>query len=418
MTKVSEKDKENFQKNKEVINIKEFMLLKSGKQDELIEETLNKVYEEKIEINKKYIDKVLNVAFDNKDNEAYLPHSLCVQKDGNKLVFSFKKNNKALVILFLLGFLFISGFATFTGIQLIGSAKMNIDLDGDGIADLNLDLNADGLCEVNCTNNGKTPEYNIDHGTMRTPLFNVKMKDDEKGEYIFNPMNQMDEYGTCKLNCDTNEDGWPEINIDLDGDGVADINIDVDKDGSPDLNIDTNGDGVADINIDEDNDNVCDKNCSYTVTRSGQATSGDGTISADVAALVVTFEAGSDVKVDNLYPDDQPDEGVITKVNDVKFTIENKTSEPLKYSLSWKDVENTFETNNFWTKIVSTNNGYNKDWSAAPKTSTVIMESVEIPAKTIQEYTVSFTLHGTGEEQNIDQGKVFKGKVQVNLLDE
>ena len=418
MKKVNEKNKKEFQRNKETINIKEFMLLKSGKQDELIEETLNKVYEENVEITKKHIDKVLNVAFDNKDNETFLPYNLCVQKDGNKLIFSFKKSNKALVILFLLGFLFISGFATFTGIQLIGSAKMNIDLDGDGIADLNLDLNDDGLCEVNCSNNGKTPEYNIDHGTMRTPLFNVKMKDDEKGEYIFNPMNQKDEADICILNCDTNDDGWPDTNIDLNGDGVVDINVDVDYDGSPDLNIDTNEDGVADLNLDEDNDGTCDKNCSYAVTRGGQATIGAGNASVDVAALIVTFTSGNDVKVDNLYPDDQPDEGVNTKVDDVKFTVENKTNKSLKYSLSWVDVENTFETENFWTKIVSTNNGYNKVWSSAPKTSSVIMESVEIPAQTVQEYTVSFTLHGTGEEQNVDQGKLFKGRVQVNLLDE
>lgn len=130
MNKVNEKNKKEFQRNKETINIKEFMLLKSGEQDKLIEETLNKVYEENVEVTKKHIDKVLNVAFDNKDNETFLPHSLCVQKDGNKLIFSFKKSNKALLILFLLGFLFIAGFATFSGVQLIGKSWMNIDLNG------------------------------------------------------------------------------------------------------------------------------------------------------------------------------------------------------------------------------------------------------------------------------------------------
>ena len=75
MNKVNEKNKKEFQRNKETINIKEFMLLKSGEQDKLIEETLNKVYEENVEVTKKYIDKVLNVAFDNKDNETFLPYS-------------------------------------------------------------------------------------------------------------------------------------------------------------------------------------------------------------------------------------------------------------------------------------------------------------------------------------------------------
>ena len=48
MNKVNEKNKKEFQRNKETINIKEFMLLKSGEQDKLIEETLNKVYEENV----------------------------------------------------------------------------------------------------------------------------------------------------------------------------------------------------------------------------------------------------------------------------------------------------------------------------------------------------------------------------------
>lgn len=97
MTKENNK-KEDFLRNKETINIKEFMLLKSGEQDKLIEETLNNMYENNAEITKKHIEKVLNVAFDNKDNEIYLPHSLCVKKDGNKLLFSFQKRNKALII--------------------------------------------------------------------------------------------------------------------------------------------------------------------------------------------------------------------------------------------------------------------------------------------------------------------------------
>lgn len=420
MTKVSEKDKKEFQRNKEVINIKEFMLLKSGEQDKQIEESLNKVYEEKVEINKKYIDKVLNVAFDNKDNETYLPHSLCVQKDGNKLVFSFKKNNKALVILFLLGFLFISGFATFSGVRLLSASKLNIDINGDGVAELNLDTNDDGVCELNCTDNiaDKKPEYNITYGKLMEAKFNVKVKGEDGTVTIFNPINQKNADGVCILNCDTDDDGWPDINIDLDGDGVADINIDVDNDGSPDLNIDTNGDGVADINLDTNNDGTCDSNCTYVVSRDGQATIGDGTASVDVAALVVTFTAGNDVVVNDLYPDDQNEVGANTKVDDVKFSIENKTTKTLKYKLSWIDVENTFETDNFWSKIESTNNGYSKDWFVAPRENSIIMESVEIPANTIQEYTVSFTLHGTGVEQNEDQGKIFKGRIQVNLLSE
>ena len=37
-------------------------------------------------------------------------------------------------------------------------------------------------------------------------------------------MNQETNSGVCKMNCDTDGDGWPEKNIDLDGDGTCDIN--------------------------------------------------------------------------------------------------------------------------------------------------------------------------------------------------
>ena len=124
MTKEN-KNKE-FLRNKETINIKEFMLQKSGEQDKLITDTLDKIYEGNVEVTKKHLEKVLNVAFDNKDNETYLPHSLCVKKDGNKLIFAFKKKNTALIILFLLGFLFIAGFATFTGVQFLAKEKPKV----------------------------------------------------------------------------------------------------------------------------------------------------------------------------------------------------------------------------------------------------------------------------------------------------
>ncbi len=415
MTKEKEKDKKEFQRNKETINIKEFMLLKSGKQDELIEETLNKIYEENVEINKKYIDKVLNVAFDNKDNETFLPHSLCVQKDGNKLIFSFKKNNKALLILFLLGFLFIAGFSTFTGVQLIGKAWMNVDINDDGIPDINLDLNDDGICEVNCTKNklSKKPVANIDYRGNRKPTFNVV---GENGN-ITNKINQLDENGKCLLNCDTDDDGWPDINIDTDGDGKADLNIDSDGDGNPDLNIDTNGDGVPDINIDEDGDGKCDKNCTYVANiKGGQANIGQGDVTADTAALVVMFEAGDNVILKDMYPDDQP--GMEVKRPQVKFSIENKTNVTLYYNIYWTEIENTFESDNFWYRVESTGNGYKTDWKITPKQNGLEVARVAIAPMTKQEYITEFTLHGTDSEQNVDQGKTFKGRFLIELLND
>ena len=88
---------------------------------------------------------------------------------------------------------------------------------------------------------------------------------------LFNKINQMDETGNyCILNCDRDNDGWPDYNIDLNGDGVADINIvkdpknskgdncdlncDSNFDTLPDYNIDIDGDGNADVNIKDEKD--------------------------------------------------------------------------------------------------------------------------------------------------------------------
>ena len=414
MTKEN-KNKE-FLRNKETINIKEFMLQKSGEQDKLITDTLDKIYEGNVEVTKKHLEKVLNVAFDNKDNEIFLPHSLCVKKDGNKLIFAFKKKNTALIILFLLGFLFIAGFATFTGVQFLAKEKLNIDLNGDGIADLNIDLDDDGLCDINCdTNDDGKPDENIDYRGNRKQIFNVLV---ENKDTLFNEMNQMDENGKCKLNCDTNNDGWPDTNIDIDGDGKADLNIDIDNNGLPDLNIDTNGDGVADINIDDDGDGKCDRLCaSVSDNKGGMTTIGGGNVNIDTAALIVAFESGDDINISNLYPDDQNDPDVNTTVPDVKFTIINTTSKALHYNLDWINVENTFTSGNFMTKIFGDNGGYKADWASAPTTNNRFANNIEIPAYTTQNYVLSFKLRGIGTEQNFDQGKTFKGRVAVDIIE-
>lgn len=414
MTKEN-KNKE-FLRNKETINIKEFMLQKSGEQDKLITDTLDKIYEGNVEVTKKHLEKVLNVAFDNKDNETYLPHSLCVKKDGNKLIFAFKKKNTALIILFLLGFLFIAGFATFTGVQFLAKEKLNIDLNGDGIADLNIDLDDDGLCDINCdTNDDGKPDKNIDYRGNRKQIFNVLV---ENKDTLFNEMNQMDENGKCKLNCDTNNDGWPDTNIDIDGDGKVDLNIDIDNNGLPDLNIDTNGDGVADINIDDDGDGKCDRLCaSVSDNKGGMTTIGGGNVNIDTASLIVAFESGADINVSNLYPDDQNDPDVNTTVPDVKFTIINTTSKAIHYNLDWINVENTFTSGNFMTKIFGDNGGYKADWASAPTTNNRFANNIEIPAYTTQNYVLSFKLRGIGTEQNFDQGKIFKGRVAVDIIE-
>ena len=412
--------KKDISNNREVIELKEFLLLKAKDQEKKIKETLDKMYEETQEVEKKHIEKVLNIAFDTKDNETYLPDNLRVQKDGNKLIFTFKKKKMAgLILLFALAFLFIGGFATYTGVQYLSRSQLNIDLDDDGVPDLNIDRDNDGICDINCdTTKDSKPDYNIDFHANRRAIFNVIQRNGQ----IFNPTNQdTNGDGVCDINCDTNDDGWPDVNIDYDGNGTIDFDRDIDGDGIKDLDLDFNGDGVCDLNCDYNKDDICDSKCTnMKFADNGNGTSssrGNGSIDASTADLVVIFDSVDTINAELIYPDDQVGEDVNTKIPDLTFSIRNTTEKTLYYNIDWSDIYNDFETNNFWVKVTSTNNGYNRDWRTAPFTSGRMVSNVAIAPRTTQEYTMSFTLHGTGEEQNEDQGRTFRGRVIVDIVE-
>ena len=67
-------------------------------------------------------------------------------------------------------------------------------------------------------------------------------------------------------------------------------------------------------------------------------------------------------------------------------------------------------------KVTADNKGYNQDWITAPKEDALIKDQIIIPPHTIQNYRISLTLHGTGENQNEDQGKNFEGKIKVDII--
>ncbi len=405
---------------REEINLKEFMLLDSKKQDAKIKETIDLMYEGKVEVTKKHIDKVLNIAFDTRDNETYLPASLRVEKIGSKLIFSFKKtNNLALFILFALAFLFVGGFATYMGVQYLARLELNQDLDGDGVADLNIDLDDDGICDINCdTDKDGLPDRNIDYRSNRKPIFNILLEDGS----IFNPINQdTNGDGICDINCDTNSDGWPDLNIDIDGDGIVDFDRDIDGDGIKDLDLDLDGDGICDINCDTDKDNVCDTNCTNAnINDNGGGTSqeGNGGMDFTTANLIVVFDSTDDVVAENIYPDDQTGQGLNTTIPSIGFTVQNTTNQTLYYNLSWTVNENTFTSDNFWYRVTSDNVGFTQDWTTAPTSDYTFATRVAVAPNTTQTYSVDFTLHGTGEPQNYDQGKIFNGQIHVDLIEE
>ncbi|MBE6140354.1 MAG: hypothetical protein E7172_02330 [Firmicutes bacterium] len=427
MAKKKVKDKISYKK--EVLDLKEFMLLDAKKQFAKIEKILKDIYEDTLDVTSKHVDKVLNICFDVTDSEVFLPHNLKVEKHGSRLIFDFaEKNNLGLFLLFLFAFLFAGIAATYSGVTYLNSLKINIDLDGDGVADLNIDLDGDGVCDINCDEDGdEKPDKNIDYKSNREAIFNILREDGT----VDNPINQdKTGDGICDINCDTNDDGWPDLNIDYDGDGKVDIDMDTDGDGIKDTNLDTDSDGVCDINCDEDKDGVCDRNCAnIDIPDNGEGTSsetGDGGIDFSTTSLIVMFESMNRIDAHNIFPDDHTEPELNTKIPDLKFTVENTTDGPLYYDINWIVNENTFESSNFWYKITSDLNGYKSQsnnigpdnlngWVTAPKNTETFATNIEIPAHSKQSYVVSMTLHGTNEEQNYDQNKHFNGRIEVKL---
>ena len=417
MFKKSNIDEKNINKQmKTSIDLKEYMLLNTKEQEEKISTAFNEMFGEEVKKDKRNIEKIMNICFDTKDTDIYLSNGLKVEKKGNKLSFSFKKSNTTalLYILFILSFIFMGGAATYAGILYRDMQNLNIDLDNDGIADLNLDLDGDRKCDINCDKNkDNKPDYNIDYRSNRKNIFNQINKNNR----LFNQVNRdINDDGKCDINCDTNDDGWPDLNIDFDGDGTIDLDKDTNEDGLKDMNIDTNGDGVCDLNCDEDDDDVCDKKCiGFTPnTNGGGVSSGNGGIEFEAAIMIINFESEEAVIAENIYPDDQPaGENVNTVIPPIKFTIENTSAETLYYDLNWIIQENTFESNNFQYKVESDYNGYNKDWSTAPFETENFAKHIAIAPNTKQSYTVTMKLHGIGEEQNYDQGKKFRGNIEV-----
>ena len=102
------------------------------------------------------------------------------------------------------------------------------------------------------------------------------------------------------------------------------------------------------------------------------------------------------------------------------FSVENKAESTYLYNIVIKDLVNTFKTyGNLQYKIESTNSGYNtnNEWIDIPKvlaaTDTVIANKISIPVNVKQEYTIYLRYQESGENQNIDQGKTFSGKIEI-----
>ena len=76
---------------------------------------------------------------------------------------------------------------------------------------------------------------------------------------------------------------------------------------------------------------------------------------------------------------------------------------------------NTFTTaNNLYFNIVRNNKLVSSD-NRAPYTDKVILDNIEIPAKTEHVYSIDYEFKDTGVNQDVDQNKTFKTTIKVAI---
>lgn len=189
----------------------------------------------------------------------------------------------SIVLIFLVSYSMLYAYIPYGLREQNPSKNVDIHVDDDNSGgkikeDKNKKPNIN-VTDKNETGSDKKPAFNIDYLNNRKATFHIDVYGNKSK--IFNPSSQMDSTNTyCVMNCDSNDDGWPDYNLDLNGDGTADINIvsdpknsnvcdlncDLNLDTIPDINVDINGDGIPDINI-IDSSNKPIKNIDYMGNR-------------------------------------------------------------------------------------------------------------------------------------------------------
>ena len=216
--------------------------------------------------------------------------------------------------------------------------------------------------------------------------------------------------GKCDLNCDTNGDGKCDLNCDTNGDGKCDLNCDTNGDGKCDLNCDTNGDGKCDLNCDTDGDGKCDKECD---------TDGDGKCdvncsSADIddkGEYSITFLDKNSMNYTSIKPGWRASK---------TFTVTNDTNATLKYDIYWDELINEFtETNNLYfglirdSKTVIDISSSRVPYPNGNNRRVLMLSNVVLNPKETHTYEITLLFKETNQNQDVDRGKTFSGKLQI-----
>lgn len=270
-----------------------------------------------------------------------------------------------------------------------------------------INISDDASCNV---------KYNIDYHGNGKVLFNIDVYGNKS--FIFNRVNQKDKNGNCLINCDLDDDGFPDYNIDLNGDGIIDLNnggkegckdncdknfdmvvdsseykidkatiallnFDINYDGVCDLNCDTNNDYIADFNIDTDNDRLPDKSIDYN---------NDGICDyfceealnikeEDVKRIVIDDKKNSSGIDINLAEVEPRSEAVYNIV------VVNNSKNAIKYDIDWKNVVTDYNESQNLNYSIERNNIVFVDSVLLPLEDTNIESDILSPSSSVK-YTL------------------------------
>ena len=147
----------------------------------------------------------------------------------------------------------------------------------------------------------------------------------------------------------------------------------------------------------------------FTATVTGNEDAKKTTLTTGKMSLVFDGEDIIETK-DNMVPGESVE---------LKFSVLNNGNVATTYNIDMIDVENNFNpTSDLVYTVTSNNNGGSKSETIAPSQSETLIRNILIqPGEdNIQEYVLKLEFKETHSNQNSNQEKTFKGKVQINKL--
>ena len=99
------------------------------------------------------------------------------------------------------------------------------------------------------------------------------------------------------------------------------------------------------------------------------------------------------------------------------FTVKNVSKRTLVYTISFRDVTNTFVGSDLKYNVVKDGKNLLKDWTTVPREDGVITEDIIIGPGETANYDINYWFVNTNVNQDVDMGKTFNAGVIVTFDD-